>query len=76
MSLTRSHSSPAPAAGSARPARCRSPQAGFDVAIMARTVEEGEAREHSSTLKASDTSPLPGSLSSTAALVRDTGARR
>jgi NAD(P)-dependent dehydrogenase (short-subunit alcohol dehydrogenase family) len=48
-------------------------QAGFDVAIMARTLEEGEAREHSSTLKASDMSPLPGSLSSTAALVRDTG---
>jgi NAD(P)-dependent dehydrogenase (short-subunit alcohol dehydrogenase family) len=47
--------------------------AGFDVAIMARTIEEGEAREHSSTLKASDTSPLPGSLSSTAALVRDRG---
>ena len=48
-------------------------EAGFDVAIIARTVEEGEAREHSSTLEASDTSPLPGSLSSTAALVRDTG---
>jgi NAD(P)-dependent dehydrogenase (short-subunit alcohol dehydrogenase family) len=48
--------------------------AGFDVAIMARTVEEGEAREHSSTVKASDTSPLPGSLTSTAALVRDAGA--
>ena len=48
-------------------------EAGFDVAIMARTLEEGEAREHSSTVKASDTSPLPGSLSSTAALVRDTG---
>jgi NAD(P)-dependent dehydrogenase (short-subunit alcohol dehydrogenase family) len=48
-------------------------QAGFDVAIMARTLKEGEAREHSSTLKASDMSPLPGSLSSTAALVRDTG---
>ena len=50
-------------------------KAGFDVAIMARTVEEGEAREHSSTLKASDTSPLPGSLVSTAALVRDDGPR-
>jgi NAD(P)-dependent dehydrogenase (short-subunit alcohol dehydrogenase family) len=47
--------------------------ADFDVAIMARTIEEGEAREHSSTVKASDTSPLPGSLSSTAALVRDRG---
>jgi NAD(P)-dependent dehydrogenase (short-subunit alcohol dehydrogenase family) len=48
-------------------------KAGFDVAIMARTLEEGEAREHSSTVKASDTSPLPGSLASTAALVRNTG---
>jgi NAD(P)-dependent dehydrogenase (short-subunit alcohol dehydrogenase family) len=48
-------------------------KAGFDVAIMARTLEEGEAREHSSTVKASDMSPLPGSLSSTAALVRDAG---
>ena len=48
-------------------------EAGFDVAIMARTLEEGEAREHSSTVRESDTSPLPGSLSSTAALVRDTG---
>jgi NAD(P)-dependent dehydrogenase (short-subunit alcohol dehydrogenase family) len=47
--------------------------AGFDVAIMARTIEEGETREHSSTLTASDTSPLPGSLSTTAALVRDRG---
>jgi NAD(P)-dependent dehydrogenase (short-subunit alcohol dehydrogenase family) len=48
-------------------------KSGFDVAIMARTVEEGEAREHSSTIKSSDLSPLPGSLSSTAALVRATG---
>jgi NAD(P)-dependent dehydrogenase (short-subunit alcohol dehydrogenase family) len=48
-------------------------KAGFDVAILARTVQEGEQREHSSTLKSSDTSPLPGSLTSTAALVRDAG---
>jgi NAD(P)-dependent dehydrogenase (short-subunit alcohol dehydrogenase family) len=48
-------------------------RAGFDVAIMARTLEEGEAREHSSTLQASDMSPLPGSLTTTAALVRATG---
>jgi NAD(P)-dependent dehydrogenase (short-subunit alcohol dehydrogenase family) len=47
--------------------------AGFDVAVTARTVDEGEAREHSSTLRASDTSPLPGSLSSTAALVEQAG---
>jgi NAD(P)-dependent dehydrogenase (short-subunit alcohol dehydrogenase family) len=49
--------------------------AGYDVAILARTVHEGEAREHSSTLKRSDTSPLPGSLDSTAALVRGAGVR-
>src|SRR5689334_22992961 len=49
--------------------------AGYDVAILARTVHEGEAREHSSTLKRSDTSPLPGSLDSTAELVRAAGRR-
>ena len=37
-------------------------RAGYDVALMARTVAEGEGREHSSTLARSDTSPLPGSL--------------
>src|SRR6202795_2146622 len=47
--------------------------AGYDVAILARTLVEGEAREHSSPLKRSDTSPLPGSLESTAALVRTAG---
>jgi NAD(P)-dependent dehydrogenase (short-subunit alcohol dehydrogenase family) len=50
-------------------------RAGFDVALTARTVEEGEAREHSSTVQRSDTSPLPGSLASTAALVAEAGAR-
>lgn len=48
-------------------------RAGFDVAITARTVHDGEAREHSSTLKASNTNPLPGSLDATAALVRAEG---
>lgn len=48
-------------------------RSGYDVAITARTVEEGEAREHSSTLKKSNTKPLPGSLSSTAALVEEAG---
>jgi NAD(P)-dependent dehydrogenase (short-subunit alcohol dehydrogenase family) len=48
-------------------------EAGFDVAITARTVQEGEAREHSSTVAASDTSPLPGSLTGTADLIRATG---
>jgi NAD(P)-dependent dehydrogenase (short-subunit alcohol dehydrogenase family) len=49
--------------------------AGYDVALTARTVHEGEAREHSSTIKASDTSPMPGSLESTAELVREAGQR-
>jgi len=47
---------------------------GFDVAITARTVTEGEQREHSSTVKKSDTSALPGSLNSTADLMRAEGA--
>jgi NAD(P)-dependent dehydrogenase (short-subunit alcohol dehydrogenase family) len=50
-------------------------EAGYDVAILARTVHEGETHEHSSTLKRSDTSALPGSLDSTAELVRATGQR-
>ena len=50
-------------------------RAGFDVAIGARTRHEGEAREHSSTVAASDTRPLPGSLDTTAALVEGAGRR-
>jgi NAD(P)-dependent dehydrogenase (short-subunit alcohol dehydrogenase family) len=50
-------------------------RAGYDVAIGARTRQEGEAREHSSTVAASNTRPLPGSLSSTAALVQGDGGR-
>jgi NAD(P)-dependent dehydrogenase (short-subunit alcohol dehydrogenase family) len=49
--------------------------AGFDVALAARTMHEGEVREHSSTVAHSDTRPLPGSLESTAALVRERGRR-
>jgi NAD(P)-dependent dehydrogenase (short-subunit alcohol dehydrogenase family) len=49
--------------------------AGFDVAITARTVTEGEEREHSPTLKRSDTSALPGSLEGTIALVKAKGVR-
>ena len=49
-------------------------QGGFDVAVTARTVHEGEAREHSSTVKKSDMSPLPGSLTSTAEIMREAGA--
>jgi NAD(P)-dependent dehydrogenase (short-subunit alcohol dehydrogenase family) len=48
-------------------------KAGYDVAILARTVNEGEGREHSSTVKKSDNSSLPGSLSSTADLIRAEG---
>ncbi len=47
--------------------------AGYDVAITARTVHEGDAREHSSTLKRSDTSALPGSLETTADAIREAG---
>ena len=50
-------------------------QAGYDVAITARTIEDGEGREHSSTVARSDTSPLPGSLTSTVKLVEDAGVR-
>ncbi len=48
-------------------------RAGFDVAIGARTVHEGEEREHSSTVRKSDTRALPGSLDSTAVLIEGTG---
>lgn len=49
-------------------------KAGFAVAVSARTVQPGERREHSSTISASNTTPLPGSLEETAALVRAEGA--
>jgi NAD(P)-dependent dehydrogenase (short-subunit alcohol dehydrogenase family) len=48
-------------------------RAGFDVAVGARTLTEGEEREHSSTVARSDTRALPGSLDSTAALVEEVG---
>ena len=50
-------------------------RSGYDLALTARTVDEGEEREHSSTIRASDTSPLPGSLRSTASAVEAEGAR-
>jgi NAD(P)-dependent dehydrogenase (short-subunit alcohol dehydrogenase family) len=49
--------------------------AGFDVACTARTRQEGEAREHSSTVRKSDRRPLPGSLATTAAAIEATGRR-
>ena len=48
-------------------------RAGFDVAVGARTLTEGEEREHSSTVTKSDTRALPGSLDSTVALVEEVG---
>jgi NAD(P)-dependent dehydrogenase (short-subunit alcohol dehydrogenase family) len=50
-------------------------RSGFDVAIGARTLHEGEQREHSSTVARSDTRTLPGSLDSTAALIAQAGRR-
>jgi NAD(P)-dependent dehydrogenase (short-subunit alcohol dehydrogenase family) len=49
--------------------------AGYDVALSARSVHEGERREHSSTVAKSNTEPLPGSLAATAACVEERGAR-
>lgn len=50
-------------------------RAGFDVAITARTVQPGEEREHSSTVRKSDTSALPGSLTATAEEIEAAGAK-
>lgn len=50
-------------------------RAGYDIAVTARTVSEGEGREHSSTITRCDTTPLPGSLSSTRDLVEAEGVR-
>jgi NAD(P)-dependent dehydrogenase (short-subunit alcohol dehydrogenase family) len=47
--------------------------AGYRIAITARTVQEGEQREHSSSLKGSDLSPLPGSLQSTVGIIEQGG---
>jgi NAD(P)-dependent dehydrogenase (short-subunit alcohol dehydrogenase family) len=46
-------------------------RAGFDVAISARTLEEGESHDHA--LRNADGSPLAGSLNATAAEVRALG---
>lgn len=50
-------------------------EAGFDVVLAARTVHEGERFEHSPTVHASDTRPLPGSLDTTSREIRDRGRR-
>jgi NAD(P)-dependent dehydrogenase (short-subunit alcohol dehydrogenase family) len=46
---------------------------GFDVVVTARTVSGGERFEHSPTVQRSVTTPLPGSLESTAAEIRALG---
>lgn len=46
-------------------------RAGFDVALSARTMEEGETHAHA--LHRADGSPLPGSLAETAAAIRKLG---
>ncbi len=46
-------------------------RAGFDVVLCARSQREGERREHSPTLRSSDTRPIPGSLETTARLVTE-----
>lgn len=61
--------------GIGRAAAIRLARAGFDVALTARTVTEGERREHSSTVHASTSTPLPGSLDSAAAAVTVAGGR-
>ena len=50
-------------------------KAGFDLALCARTVVEGTPLEHSSTVRKSDISPLPGSLEKTAGEVEALGRR-
>jgi len=50
-------------------------RSGFDVAITARSVAPGEEREHSPSVRRSDTSPLPGSLQETAAEIEAMGRR-
>ncbi len=46
---------------------------GFDVVVAARTVTGSERLEHSSTVRKSITTPLPGSLDETAAACRALG---
>ena len=46
-------------------------RAGFDLAISARSLDEGESHAHG--LRNPDGTPLPGSLNATAAAVRELG---
>ena len=54
-------------------ARWSWPKCGYAVVLAARSVKEGTAIEHSSTIKRSDTVPLPGSLETTAREVEELG---
>ena len=70
----RSRSSPARAAASAAACAVELARRGFDLVLTARTVTGAERLEHSSTVRRTDTDPLPGSLAETAR--RGGGARR
>jgi NAD(P)-dependent dehydrogenase (short-subunit alcohol dehydrogenase family) len=48
---------------------------GFNIVVCARTLHEGQAFEHSSTVKSSKTTPLPGSLEKTAREIEALGRR-
>lgn len=48
---------------------------GYDVVVTARTLVEGERHEHGSRSDRPDDEPLSGSLTTTAAAVRESGAR-
>ena len=50
-------------------------QAGFDVALSARTVKEGEGRQEPNSVRETRTLQLPGSLESTAAEIEALGRR-
>ncbi|MFZ4515302.1 MAG: SDR family NAD(P)-dependent oxidoreductase [Acidimicrobiia bacterium] len=50
-------------------------EAGFDVALSARTLDEGELRDHSPTIARTDTRPLSGSLQQTATAITKLGRR-
>lgn len=50
-------------------------RAGYDIVVCARTIKEGTPLEHSSTVRRSDTTPLPGSLETTAKEIEALGPR-
>lgn len=50
-------------------------QMGYDLALTARTVNDGEARDHSPSGARQDLQPLPGSLAATVARVEAAGRR-